>query len=199
MAGWPPFTPEEPIRILISACQIGVACGTDATSYGAPGAEVRRLMSLSNTSLIGFCPEDLAFGTPRRVPDISGGDGFDVLDGRARVVADEGEDWTEGMIDAAHAMVARAIEVRVHLALLTDISAACGSQVISVGPRRNRVRRAGVGVCTALLIRHGIPVMSQRDLRTFDTLLSVLDSSYRAPPNRCDHHESAWYRETFGS
>jgi uncharacterized protein YbbK (DUF523 family) len=199
MAGWPMFTPDAPMRILISACQLGQACGTDATSYGAPGADVQRLMAMPNAALTGFCPEDMAFGTPRRVPDISGGDGFDVLDGRARVLSEDGEDWTEGMVEAAHAMLALAQQHRVHLALLTDISAACGSQVVYLGPRRNGVHRAGVGVCAALLIRHGVPIMSQRDLRTFDRLLAHLDPHYRAPGERLDHHESPWFRAAFES
>jgi uncharacterized protein YbbK (DUF523 family) len=198
MAGWPVFTVEAPIRILISACQLGVTCGTDGTSYGAPGWEVRRLMGLPNVALTGFCPEDLAFGTPRRVPDIAGGDGFDVLDGGAHVLAEDGEDWTGPMVAAAHAMLALAREQQVHLALLTDISAACGSQVIYAGPRRDGVHRPGVGVCTALLIRHGFPVMSPRDLGTFDRLLSLLDPAYRATGERTDHHEGQWFMEMFG-
>jgi uncharacterized protein YbbK (DUF523 family) len=198
MAGWPTFSAAAPLRILASACQLGVPCGTDATSYGAPGADVRRLMTLPTVELVGFYPEDVAFGTPRRVPDIVGGDGFDVLDGRARVLADDGEDWTDAMVAAAHDMVALARRRRVHLALLTDVSAACGSQVIYAGARSGGVHRPGVGVCTALLIRHGFPVMSPRDLGTFDELLGRLDPTYRAPAGRVDHHQSAWYRDTFG-
>jgi hypothetical protein len=40
--------------------------------------------------------------------------------------------------------------------------------------------------------------MSQRDLRTFDALLSLLDPSDEAPVGRVDHHETGWYREAFG-
>ncbi len=81
------------------------------------------------------------------VPDIHGGDGFDVLDGKARVLSDTGEDWTEAMLGAARAMLALAQQQRVRLALLTDISAACGSQVIYDGARAGGRHRAGQGVC----------------------------------------------------
>jgi len=30
-----------------------------------------------------FCPEDFALGTPREIPDIQEGNGFDVLDGKS--------------------------------------------------------------------------------------------------------------------
>ena len=103
--------------------------------------------------VIPFCPnaKNFAFGTPRETPDIHGGDGHDVLDGRARVLSESGEDWTEGMIAAAHHMleIARANEVR--LAVLMDISAACGSQVIYRGARSTAAHQIGQGVCAALL------------------------------------------------
>jgi uncharacterized protein YbbK (DUF523 family) len=74
------------------ACLRGVPCGVDGTSYGASFTHTERLFRLPNIRVVTFCPEDLAFGTPRATPDIHGGDGFDVLDGRARVISDSGED-----------------------------------------------------------------------------------------------------------
>lgn len=44
--------------------------------------------------------------TPRTVPDLRGGDGFDVLAGRARVLDQHGQDLTEAMMDGARAMLA---------------------------------------------------------------------------------------------
>jgi uncharacterized protein YbbK (DUF523 family) len=157
------------------------------------------LFQLPNVRVITFCPEDLAFGTPRATPDIHGGDGFDVLDGRARVMSDSGEDWTEPMLTAARAMLALALENQVRVALLTDISAACGSQVIYDGSRSNGRHRAGQGVCAALLIRHRIPVLSQRDNKTLEMILHKLDGTYQPDPKSRDHHETRWYLDTFGS
>ena len=196
---WPTFTEGDPLRLLASACLRGVPCGVDGSAYGAPFAHTEQIFRLSNVQVVTFCPEDLAFGTPRATPDIHGGDGFDVLDGRARVLSDTGEDWTRSMIDAAQAMLGMARDNQVRLALLTDTSAACGSEVIYRGARTQGRHQAGQGVCAALLIRSGIRVLSQRDYRTLDRILSKLDPAHRADPDARDHHETRWYAENFGS
>jgi uncharacterized protein YbbK (DUF523 family) len=156
------------------------------------------LFELDTVHVVSFCPEDFAFGTPRQTPDLHGGDGFDVLDGTARVLSERGEDWTEAMLGAAQHMLDLAVEGNVRLALLMDISAACGSRVIYDGYRSRGRYQAGHGVCAALLIRHGIEVVSQRDYRTLDGLLSRLDPSHQPDPTAQDHHETQWYLETFG-
>jgi uncharacterized protein YbbK (DUF523 family) len=198
IVAWPTFTKEHPLELLVSRCLLGVPCGVDGTSYGTPFSHTERLIQLPNVHAISFCPEDFAFGTPRAVPDIHGGNGFDVLDGNARVISDSDEDWTKPMIDAAHVMLRLAQENDVRVALLADISAACGSQVIYEGPRSEGRYQAGQGVCAALLIRHGIKVFSQRDHRTLDCILSKLDPNYESNAAARDHHETKWYSETFG-
>lgn len=194
---WPRFTTLSPLRVLVSSCLRGVPCGVDGTSYGAPFAQTERLFALPNVSVVTFCPEDDAFGTPRATPDIHGGNGFDVLDGRAKVFSETGEDWTDQLLESARAMLAMARQSDVRLAVLTDISAACGSQVIFLGPRSERRYQAGQGVCAALLIRHGVKVVSQRDHRTLDRIITQLDPTHRGDPAARDHHESPWYLETF--
>lgn len=171
----------------------------DGTSYGAPYHHLRGLLDRLNVATVAFCPEDFAFGTPRETPDIHGGTGTDVLDGRARVLSESGQDWTEPMVQAAHAMLAMARHNRVHLALLTDISAACGSQVIYLGGRSGGIHQAGQGVCAALLVRHGFKVMSQRDHRTLGHLLHKLDPVIVPVSAARDHHETDWYVEHFGT
>jgi uncharacterized protein YbbK (DUF523 family) len=99
---------------------------------------------------------------PRNTPDIHGGNGFDVPDGKAKVFSDKGQDWTAGMIEAAWLKIAQCQAV--DLAILQDMSAACGSQVFSDGCRLiERKYQKGPGVCSALLIRNGIAVVSQRE------------------------------------
>jgi uncharacterized protein YbbK (DUF523 family) len=199
IAAWPVFTRDHPCRVLVSACLTGTPCGVDGSSYGAPYPHTSRLLALPNVQVLAFCPEDFAFGTPRATPDIYGGTGFDVLDGTARVLSDTGEDWTAEMLGAAQAMLRVAQENDVRLALLMDISAACGSQVIYDGPRSAGRHQAGQGVCAALLIRHGVRVLSQRDHRTLDAVLTKLDPDYHSHPAARNHHETPWYVETFGS
>jgi uncharacterized protein YbbK (DUF523 family) len=139
---WPIFTVEAPLRVLVSGWLAGRPCGADGTSYGEHPL-ARRLLDLPNVRAVPFCPEEDSFGTPRATPDIHGGDGFDVLDGRARVLSDAGDDWTGAMVRSALKMKEIADQQGVRLALLMDVSAACGSTVIYDGARRLQVYRRG--------------------------------------------------------
>lgn len=186
--------------MLVSGCLAGLPCGIDGTDYGM-GTSLRDFQRLRAVRLVPFCPEDHGIGTPRSMPDIHGGDGHDVLDGRATVFDEHGVDLTEKMIIGAQGMLAVALANHVELAILTDMSAACGSQVISDRCRLVPVRSftAGVGVATALLLRNGVPVVSQRDYRTLGKIRALLDPTFSPDPGAIDHHETDWYRATFGS
>lgn len=198
MAAWPIFTAAGPLRVLVSGCLAGLMVGYDGTNFGGSPV-VSKLAAMSKVQVVPFCPEDLAFGTPRVLCDIHGGDGHDVLAGRARVLSAEGQDWTDPMIAAAHTMLRVAQTNQVRLAILMDISAACGSQVIYAGARTTSPHRMGQGVCAALLVENGIPVVSQRDFSTLDKLLSTLDPRHEPDPAARDHHESDWYVGYFKS
>jgi uncharacterized protein YbbK (DUF523 family) len=192
---WRDFTPEAPLRVLTSACLAGEPCGVDGTTYGEyPGANA--LLGLPNVKVTRFCPETFSFGVPRRTPDIEGGDGYDVLDGRARVVNDAGEDWTSGMVRAAERMAEIARAERIELALLMDISAACGSTTIYSGRRSLKVYRKGPGVAAAAVLRAGIPVVSQRDFATLRLIMRKLGREDLAVPG-VDHKDGDWYRSYF--
>lgn len=188
----------EPLRILVSGCLAGLPCGVDGTDYGM-GHVLDAILRLPTVSIVAFCPEHHGIGTPRGMPDIHGGDGFDVLDGRARVYDERGEDLTQRMIAGARAMLEAARLQRAEVALLTDLSAACGSQVISDGPRLapGRRYRTGVGVAAATLLRGSIAVVSQRDHRTLGRLRELLTPGFVADPGAIDHHETAWFQEYF--
>lgn len=196
IASWPDFTAERPLNLLVSGCLAGLPVGVDGSTYG-DHALIRRLIDLPNARAVTFCPENFAFGTPRATPDIHGGDGHDVLDGHAKVLSDTGEDWTAGMIAAAERMLAIARAHQVRLAILMDISAACGSQVIYRGARASSAHQIGQGVCAALLVRNGIPVVSQRDYRTLNGVFRRLNPAFRSRPDLRDHHEVDWYRDYF--
>ncbi len=191
-----PPTAENPLRVLVSGCLVGWRCGVDGSDYGLGGA-LDDLLALPGIRAVPFCPEQHALGTPRPTPDIHGGDGVDVVLGRARVRDEYGSDLTPELLEGARAMLRFAREADVELAILTDMSAACGSQVISDGCRRAEPRRyrKGVGAATALLLDAGIPVVSQRDVRTLALLRSRIDPGYEPPADLRDHHESAWVLE----
>ena len=195
---WPDFTVAHPLRVMVSGCLAGRACGVNGTSYGDHPL-VARLLSLPNVRAVDFCPEDVAFGTPRATPDITGGDGFDVLAGRARMIDDAGVDGTDAILVAAKTMRDRAVEANVHLAVMMDISAACGSSVIYEGPRSLKVYRLGPGVAAALVIEAGIPIVSQRDERTLARIVQKVGGAVEdVVTDGFDHYERDWYVKTFG-
>lgn len=166
--------------------------GFDGSTYGTH-PEVQHLMALPNVQATAFCPENFSFGTPRVLCDIEGGDGNDVIAGCARVITEDGQDWTDGMVAAANEMLRIARENAVDLAILMDISASCGSQVIYAGQRANKHYQASQGVCTALLVQNGIPVVSQRDFHTLHLIERKLCPELPERQGLIDHHESEWY------
>ena len=186
-------TAADPLRVLVSGCLAGRPCGVDGSDYGM-GRSIPELLALPLLRAFPFCPEEHALGVPRAMPDIHGGDGFDVIAGRARVLDEHGADLTDAMLDGARAMLAFARASDVELAVLTDMSAACGTQVISDACRLvpERRYRWGVGVASATLLSAGVLVVSQRDFRTLAALRARLDPGYRAPPGLLDHHRHPW-------
>ena len=189
-------TVAEPWRVLISGCLHGLPCGVDGSDYGMSGARPTWLFDPRVRS-IPFCPEDYGIGTPRTMPDLHHGDGDAVLDGTACVLNEHGVDLTQEMMEGAHAMLATAQREQVDFAILTDRSAACGSQVISIGCRFEEPvqHRFGVGVATALLLRHGVAVVSARDFRTLGLIGAQLDPSYAPSDDALDHHHHPWVIE----
>lgn len=190
-------TPADPWRVLLSGCMAGWRCGVDGTDYGMGGAV--GWLGLPTITTRPFCPEDVGLGTPRPMPDLHGGDGFAVLSGQAAARDPQGGDLTAGMIAGAEAMVAFARAERVDFAILTDMSAACGTQVISLGSRFATPRRyqQGVGIAAASLLRAGIPVVSQRDHATLGRLRARAEPGFVPDPDAVDHHASLWVRATF--
>ena len=193
---WPSFTPAAPLRIVTSGCLAGQSVGVDGGTNGTYPLSAR-LLALPNVLVIPFCPENAAFGTPRATPDIEGGDGFDVLEGRATVHDDAGNERTDALVMAARQMVE--LGRGADLAMMLDISATCGSSVIYAGLRRYGRYRLGPGVASAALLRAGIPVVSQRDERTLARIFAKLgvDAS-ELLTDGLDHHERPWYRAAFG-
>jgi uncharacterized protein YbbK (DUF523 family) len=193
-------TPGEPLRVLVSGCMTGLRCTWDLAPYGAAPA-VRAILALPNVRPFPVCPEDLAFGTPRDLCNLHGGDGFDAWDGLARVLTESGVDWTEKLLASSGTIASRATRDRIELAILVDMSAACGSQVISDGHRLipDRRYRRGPGVFAAALLRAGIPVVSQRDFATLERLWHRLDPTHPVDTAARDHHETDWYREYFAA
>ena len=90
MAAFPQLrtpTPEDPLRILMSACLGGIACGYDGTNNGEyPVA--RQVLQYPTAKVVRFCPEEFSFGTPRSLCDIHGGNGFALEYRASRLLCD---------------------------------------------------------------------------------------------------------------
>lgn len=147
-------------KILISACLMGFRVrynGSDKRLVLAALAQWHR-----QQRLVIHCPE-LAAGlpTPRLPAEIVGGNGADVLAGRARVVESDGRDVTQPYLLAAWLALQTAQQEGCCYALLSDGSPTCGSQAIYDG-RFSGHRQPGAGVAAALLRQHGIVVFAEQ-------------------------------------
>jgi uncharacterized protein YbbK (DUF523 family) len=191
-------TKDNPLRILMSSCLSGITCGYDGTANGEYPSALK-ILKYDTAKIVKFCPEEYSFGSPREMCDIHGGDGFDVLDGKAKVLTDTGTDWSAGMIAAAEKMLELAKNENIELAVMMDVSAACGSQVIYDGNRfsANKKYQIGAGVAAALLMRNGFKVISQRDFASLEILYSKIDPQHQLNKNALDHHQIDWYKAYF--
>ncbi|MEV4436561.1 DUF523 domain-containing protein [Streptomyces sp. NPDC049585] len=140
--------------MLVSACLRGVPCRFDGKHKASPEVED----FVAGRTVVPFCPE-VAGGlvTPRRPAELVGGDGYDVLDGTARVVEDTGRDVTAEFLDGARRALAAARNGGCTEALLMPRSPSCGRGAVYDGSFAGRLV-PGDGVTAALLQRNGIAV-----------------------------------------
>lgn len=129
--------------ILVSACLTGLCTRYDGLSKPSPAC----LEYLSGRRWIPVCPEQLGgLPTPRTAADLSGGDGYDVLGGKASVVDKQGKDVTQQFILGARQCLTIAQSQNVTTALLKARSPSCGLT-------------PATGVTAALLSENGIKVI----------------------------------------
>lgn len=154
---------EKPIKKeadglkIVSACFAGINCRYDRKNNKIE--EIRRLVRKGEA--IPVCPEQMGgLPTPRHPAEIVGGDGDDVLDGKAKVIDNKGEDVTRQFMEGAQEALAMAEAVGAKEAILKERSPSCGSCLIYDGTF-SKSKKAGLGVTAALLRRHGIRVVSE--------------------------------------
>jgi uncharacterized protein YbbK (DUF523 family) len=139
-------------KVLVSKCLTGERCRWDAKEHNSPAME--RLTALQIYSV---CPEmEGGLPCPRPKAEIIRGDGYDVLDGSAKVIDDMGIDVTGMFLQGAKNALNMAINQNIKKAFLKEKSRSCGVNFIYNEGRLSR----GVGVTTALLIRNGVEVIS---------------------------------------
>ena len=124
--------------ILVSSCLAGLQTRYDNKITDHP----RCREALEGCIWIPVCPEQLGgLPTPRRPADIVGGSGSEVLEGRARVVCDDGSDLTEHFVRGAQMVLEIASRQHVDKVFLKARSPSCGV--------------TKTGVTAALLQKHG--------------------------------------------
>ncbi len=141
---------------LASACLLGERCRYDGESK--PNKEV--ILLSKKEELIAVCPELLGgLQTPRSPSEIVGGDGNDVLEGRANVVSKDGRDVSQNFVRGARAVLEVAQKEGITKTLLKANSPSCGCGKIHDGTFSGKLK-TGDGVTTALLKKNGIEVVS---------------------------------------
>ncbi|MFJ3389501.1 MULTISPECIES: DUF523 domain-containing protein [unclassified Lysinibacillus] len=143
--------------ILVSSCLAGLKVRYNGTH--SLDNKIRKL--IEDNKAIAVCPELLGgFSTPRKPAEIIGGDGEDVLNGKAKVIEISGKDVTKLYIKGAYETLKQVIEVGATIVVLKEYSPSCGSSMIYNGEFKGK-KIIGNGVTTALLKRNGIQVISE--------------------------------------
>ncbi|MFD6438401.1 DUF523 domain-containing protein [Peribacillus sp. NPDC060186] len=149
--------------ILVSSCLAGL----EVRYNGTHSLDNRILRLLEEKKAITVCPELLGgFSTPREPAEIIGGDGEDVLNGKAKIIEKSGRDVTDLYIKGANLTLKKAQEVGATLVVLKEDSPSCGSSMIYNGEFKGK-KKDGNGVTAALLKRHGFTVTSEEKLYEF--------------------------------
>ena len=124
---------------LVSSCLMGFCTRYD----GATKPNEDCIRTLAKSCWIPICPEQLGgLATPREAAVLTGGNGHDVLAGRAQVITGSGRDVTENFI--------RGAEMVLQLARLQNIST-----VILKARSPSCAVHGKIGVTAALLKTHG--------------------------------------------
>jgi uncharacterized protein YbbK (DUF523 family) len=145
--------------IIVSACLAGVN-----TRYDGKNKLIEAVQKLvGQKKAIPLCPEALGgLGVPRKPAEIAGGTGEDVLDGKAIVKDEDGNDVTEEFIFGAKIIVKTVKRMNAAAVILKTKSGSCGYGKIYDGTFSGKLRD-GNGVLTAMLLREGIKIYTEEN------------------------------------
>lgn len=158
-------------KILVSRCLLGHRVRYDG---GASGPFDQLAAWLQEGRVVALCPE-VAGGlpTPRAAAEIPGGQGVDVLEGRAPVMTTEGEDVSAEFLSGARQALDLVEKHGIRIAVLKANSPSCGN-VLTYDGTFSGIKVQGEGVTAALLQRHGVQVFSELQLPEAAAALAAL-------------------------
>ncbi len=147
--------------IVISSCLVGM----NTTYTGESNRKALFVRMLERGEVVPVCPEQLGgLTTPRLPSEIEHGCGQDVINGKARVIHNNGMDVTANFLRGAKEVLRLARSINPPLIIFKERSPSCGVHRIYDGSFSN-VLVEGEGVTTALLRRHGFRVVSEIEFR----------------------------------
>ena len=139
--------------VLVSACLLGIPCRYDCKTKSRPD-----FLGDLDIIPVPICPEQLGgLPTPRPPSYFMGGDGQDVLSGRATLVNREGADVTNHFIRGAANVCMIAQFLKVKWAILKEKSPSCGTHQVWLKDRLI----SGLGVTAAMLEQMGVSLLNE--------------------------------------
>lgn len=146
--------------LIVSACLAGVNCTYD----GKNRLKKKIKKMVESGDAIAVCPEELGgLKTPRTRSEIIGGDGKDVLGGKAKVFTPSKKDVTKNFVRGAEKVLRIAKKHKITEAILKSKSPACGYGHIYDGSFTFKLKK-GIGVTASILSQNGIAVMTEADI-----------------------------------
>ena len=147
------------MKYLISAC-----LANQPVRYDGKGYFFDKISKLLKTGdVVTACPE--VFGgmpTPRLAAEIINGTAKDVLNNKAQVIDQLGNDVTKAFIDGAYKTLKLAQHHQVSVVVLKENSPSCGSHFIYDGTFSGH-KIIGTGITTTLLQMYGFKVISENE------------------------------------
>ena len=146
--------------ILVSACLLGECCKYS----GGHNRSQAVIDYLQGHEYLTICPE--VFGglpTPRPPAEIVGGTAKDIIDGRAQIYNNQGQDVTASFLADAFKVAKMASEYQAKAAILQDRSPSCGVNKVYDGSFTGCLK-PGMGVTALLLQDLGLKLFVEEDL-----------------------------------
>lgn len=152
---------REKVKVGISACMYGCE-----VRYNKKGWSMLEHLGRGQSEFIWhpMCPECMAgLGVPREPIRISGGNGFDVWEGNARIKGRSGEDVTERVKTGAKICMETLKQAGVFVYIFMEGSPSCG--VYRTTLKNKRIGKPP-GVFGALLLKEGFFLIPAADLQS---------------------------------